>query len=773
MASGNTGISGEQPEMQQRKACHWLTLLIPLRFRGQAVLFLFPLIVIISAVYTLEAISTERSILRKEIIKRGETIAAIAAKSAELPLLSENIEQLKSSALSVMEIKDIAYVAFLNRRSEVLLQEGESHPVHFVPDSGSEAIQLTEQGSLFEFFVPVTSVRAAEELFLLEGNDPVPIHREQIGWVCIGLSKRVMIDSERQVMVRGGVLAVIFSTLGGLFLYLFVTLATRPLYTLINAVKEVREGEHPEVPVALPDSEIGKLTSEFNRMSRAIKEREDELRRHRDNLEDLVQERTAELIVAKEQAESASRAKSDFLSSMSHELRTPLNAILGYAQILRLQNNLSAPQRQQVDIMRSSGEHLLMLINDILDVGRIEANRIELEDVPFDLPALMRQVFDLTRLQAEEKEILLSYQEHTPLPSYVRGDERKLRQILLNLLSNAVKYTRKGSVTMLVRYDRSAGGLFRCEVADTGIGIPSDKLEAIFEPFTQLARDRRGTEGTGLGLNITKRLLALMKGSIGVQSVPGEGSVFTMEVPLPLLSTAENGAEQRTDYIAGYKGTRKAVLLVDDNVHNIWLLVSLLEPLGFDLATAQNGEEALRRMEEQRPDMVLMDLVMPEMDGLKLVQEIRRDPMLASTVIIGTSATITGSTLKNAFMAACDDFVSKPIHIDQLLDKMGNHLDIQWETAPVRIAADEGRGRICDECFALPAPAEVEGLHELAMMGDMQKIEAWAAALKQARPGYGSFADKLLQLAGKFRTREIMTLVTQCRGDGNGSGYGE
>ena len=773
MASGNTGISAEQPEMQQSRVCLWLTSLIPLRFRGQAVLFLFPLIVIISAVYTLEAISTERSILRKEIIKRGETIAAIAAKSAELPLLSENLEQLKSSALTVMEIKDITYVAFLNRRSEVLLQEGESHPDQFVPDSGSEAIQLTEHESLFEFIVPVIIVRAAEELFLLEGNDSVPVRREQIGWVCIGLSKRVMIDSERQVMVRGGVLAVIFSILGVLFLYLFVSLATRPLYTLINAVKEVREGEHPEVPVASPDSEIGKLTSEFNRMSRAIKEREDELRRHRDNLEDLVQERTAELIVAKEQAESASRAKSDFLSSMSHELRTPLNAILGYAQILRLQNNLSSLQRQQVDIMRSSGEHLLMLINDILEVGRIEANRIELDDIPFDLPALMRQVFDLTRLQAEEKDILLSYQELTPLPSYVRGDERKLRQILLNLLNNAVKYTRKGTVTMRVRYDRSADGLFRCEVADTGIGIPSDKLESIFEPFTQLARDRRGSEGTGLGLNITKRLLALMEGSIGVQSVVGEGSVFTMEVPLPLLSTTESDAEQRGEYIVGYRGARKSVLVVDDNVHNTALLVSLLEPLGFDLATAQRGEEALLRMAEQQPDMVLMDLVMPEMDGLKLVQEIRRDPKLASTVIIGTSATITDSTLKNAFLAACDDFVPKPIHIDLLLEKIGSNLGIQWETAPVKIAADEGRGRICEESFGLPTPVELEGLYEIAMMGDMQKVEAWATALKLASPGYGGFADKLLHLAGKFRTREILALVNRCRGDGNGSGYDE
>ena len=178
-------------------------------------------------------------------------------------------------------------------------------------------------------------------------------------------------------------------------------------------------------------------------------------------------------------------------------------------------------------------------------------------------------------------------------------------------------------------------------------------------------------------------------------------------------------------------------------------------------------------MAEQRPDMVLMDLVMPEMDGLTLVQEIRRDPNLASTVIIGTSATITDSTLKNAFVSACDDFVPKPIHIDLLLEKIGSHLGIRWETAPIKIAADEGRGRFCDESFPLPAPAEVEGLYELAMMGDMQKVEAWVTTLKLTSPVYGGFADKLLQLAGKFRTREILALVSRCRGDRNGSGYGE
>ena len=756
------------PEGWNEKLLRRLWSLAPLRFRGQAMLFLFPMILIMSAVFTLESIVTQRAMLREELIKRGGTIAAIAAKSAELPLLSENDEQLTNTALTLLETKDVECVRFYNRNAELLLHAGQTHhDLRPPPLSGGAALQISEGERTFDLIVPVQTVKVVEELFLLEGDGSVPVP-EQIGWVCIGLSKDVMLSSGRKIILRGALLGIVFSIGGGLLLYLFVTLATRPLYALINAVKEVREGEHPEVTVALPESEIGKLTTEFNRMSRAIKEREDELRSHRDHLEDLVQARTAELTVAKEQAESASRAKSNFLSAMSHELRTPLNAILGYAQILRLQNNLSPAQRRQVEIMRSSGEHLLMLINDILEVGRIEANRVEIEEIPFDLPALVRQVFDLTRLQAEEKGLLLAYQAESPLPPYVRGDERKLRQVLLNLLSNAVKYTRKGSVTMKVGYDRAANCLFRCEVVDTGIGIPVDKREAVFEPFTQIAKDRGVAQGTGLGLNITKRLLELMRGRIEIESVEGAGSTFRFEVHLPLLTAAELHAEGKAARITGYRGDRKRILVIDDNIHNTSMLVSLLEPLGFELATAQGGEEALVRAEENRPHLILLDLVMQGMDGVETGRRLREKRNLVSSVIIGTSATLTESTLKTAFWEVCDDVLAKPIDLDLLLEKIGGYLELEWETAPHLAVGERWSFPAGDEPTRLPAPAAVEELYVLALLGDMVKIEAWADEFRSSYPAFTEFADRLVHLAGKFRTKEILALVDRCRGEGNG-----
>ena len=375
------------------------------------------------------------------------------------------------------------------------------------------------------------------------------------------------------------------------------------------------------------------------------KRTEKELTQYRSHLEELIQERTIALQNAKEQAEKANLAKSTFLSSMSHELRTPLNAILGFTQILIHQENLDVTQREQLNIVRNSGEHLLNLINDLLDLGRIEAEKMEIQHSAFNLPDVIQEIISISTLKAEEKDLIIHFEPQTLLPEHVLGDERKIKQIFLNLLSNAVKYTQEGNIIIRVWYEDTGSGLLSCEIEDTGIGIPKNKLDVIFEPFSNLSSERRGVEGAGLGLSITKKLVEMMQGTLKVRSDPGKGSVFRFEVLLPSVELSEAPLKTE-DLITGYEGERKSILVVDDNPENAELLVSLLKPIGFEVMIANSGKESVDIARKEKPDLILLDLVMPIIDGLDVLRILKKDPNLNHIHIIGVSAQISQNERK-------------------------------------------------------------------------------------------------------------------------------
>jgi signal transduction histidine kinase len=307
---------------------------------------------------------------------------------------------------------------------------------------------------------------------------------------------------------------------------------------------------------------------------------EEELRRYREHLEDMIRERTAELAVAKEHADAANQAKSDFLAHMSHELRTPLNGILGYAQILKRDKRLDQRQVDGITVIQRSSEHLLAIINDILDMAKIEAGRAELNLSDISLDRFIDFIAETIRVKATEKGLAFACEMAPDLPAGVRVDEKRLRQVLLNLLSNAIKFTEEGSVRLRVGYLPPAR--LRFEVQDTGIGIDEARLEAIFQPFEQVSDARHRVGGTGLGLAISRQLVRLMGGEFRVESRRGAGSAFSFELNVPVV--APQAVVVPSEWaVSGYKGPRKTILVVDDIAAKRAVAVDMLGQLGFDV----------------------------------------------------------------------------------------------------------------------------------------------------------------------------------------------
>jgi PAS domain S-box-containing protein len=529
------------------------------------------------------------------------------------------------------------------------------------------------------------------------------------------------------------------------------------IHRVVDVTEFVRQKSHAGGNTALPLTRMEKMEAEIFQNSTRLVAANRQLN-----------DANTQLQKAKADADAANRAKSTFLSTMSHEIRTPMNAILGYAQLMLRDPALGTDARANLEIIGRSGEHLLALINDVLDMSRIEAGRTELNPMTFSFPVMLTDLAAMFHLRAQTKALRFELVVEGESVPYIVADERKIRQSLINLLGNAIKFTRRGQVILRVSLHQRDDGLWlSARVEDTGTGISDREQKRLFEPFVQIRRGSEIQKGTGLGLAITRKFARLMGGDVTLSSSLGKGSTFHLEVPVKRgnagVAVRQTTPRRVVRIRAGTDVPR--ILVVDDQIDNRDWLIKLLTTIGYSARGADDGDTAIRSWEEWKPQLILMDLHMPFMDGLEATRRIKGDPRGKETVVVVLTASAMDQDRRSVGESGADDFLSKPCREDELLEKLRRLLNIAYDYEELNETEDPlpsviGTAR-AEGARRLPA-ALVEELRNATFSGNIRRLNALIAEVRTTADA--ASARALQELADKYDYDALTLLLEEISG---------